>query len=49
MTADNGTGNFVKVPQRLGVRIAIPRDQPLFERLRPGMSVEMTIETATGS
>lgn len=49
MTADNGTGNFVKVPQRLGVRISITRDQPLFERLRPGMSVEMTIDTQTGS
>lgn len=45
MTADNGTGNFVKVPQRLGVRIAIDRDQPLFERLRPGMSVEIRVDT----
>jgi multidrug resistance efflux pump len=44
---DNGTGNFVKVPQRIGVRIGIPRDQPLFRRLRPGMSVEMSIDTVS--
>ncbi|WP_296248403.1 HlyD family secretion protein [Pseudomonas sp. UBA4194] len=49
MTADNGTGNFVKVPQRLGVRIAIDKDQPLFDRLRPGMSVEITVHTQKGS
>lgn len=49
MTADNGTGNFVKVPQRLGVRVAITKDQPLFDRLRPGMSVEISIDTACGS
>lgn len=49
MTADNGTGNFVKVPQRLGIRIAIAKGQPLFDRLRPGMSVEVTIDTAKGS
>lgn len=36
---DNATGNFVKVPQRLGVLIAIDRGQELADRLRPGMSV----------
>ena len=45
VTADNGTGNFVKVPQRIGVRVAIPADQQWFERLRPGMSVEISIDT----
>ena len=41
---DNATGNFIKVPQRIGVRIAIDPDQPLSERLRPGMSVEARVE-----
>jgi multidrug resistance efflux pump len=42
---DNATGNFVKVPQRIGVRIAIDPGQPLAARLRPGMSVEASVET----
>ena len=36
---DNATGNFVKVPQRIGIRIAIDPGQEDFARLRPGMSV----------
>ena len=36
---DNATGNFVKVPQRIGVRLSIDPAQALFARLRPGMSV----------
>jgi multidrug resistance efflux pump len=42
---DNATGNFVKVPQRIGVRIIVDPDQPLAARLRPGMSVEATVHT----
>jgi multidrug resistance efflux pump len=42
---DNATGNFVKVPQRIGVRIAIDPGQKLLERLRPGMSVEVRVHT----
>lgn len=42
---DNATGNFVKVPQRIGVRIAVDPDQALAGRLRPGMSVEATVYT----
>lgn len=42
---DNATGNFVKVPQRIGVRIAIDPGQKLLERLRPGMSVEVHVHT----
>ncbi|WP_213881831.1 HlyD family secretion protein [Pseudomonas sp. dw_358] len=45
VTSDNGTGNFVKVPQRIGVRVNIPADQHWFDRLRPGMSVEITVDT----
>jgi membrane fusion protein (multidrug efflux system) len=37
---ENATGNYVKVVQRLPVRIAIGPGQPGIDRLRPGMSVE---------
>ncbi len=42
---DNATGNFVKVPQRIGVRIRIEADQPRFAELRPGMSVRVRVDT----
>ena len=45
---DNATGNFVKVPQRIGVRIAIDPRQSLADRLMPGMSVEVRVTTKTG-
>jgi multidrug resistance efflux pump len=43
--ADNATGNFTKIPQRLPVRIAVDASQPLAERLRPGMSVLVSVDT----
>ncbi|MBY8822467.1 HlyD family secretion protein [Sphingomonas colocasiae] len=43
--ADNATGNFVKVAQRIAVRIRIDPGQPAARRLRPGMSVEARIDT----
>jgi multidrug resistance efflux pump len=42
---DNATGNFVKVAQRIAVRISIDPGQPLAARLRPGMSVVARIRT----
>lgn len=45
---DNATGNFVKVAQRIAVRIAIDPNQPRAARLRPGMSVEVSIDTRNG-
>jgi RND family efflux transporter MFP subunit len=42
---DNATGNFVKVPQRIGIRIAIDPGQTLASRLAPGMSVEASVDT----
>jgi multidrug resistance efflux pump len=42
---DNATGNFVKVAQRIAVRIRIDPNQPLADRLRPGMSVVARINT----
>jgi multidrug resistance efflux pump len=43
---DNATGNYVKIAQRIPVRIAIEAGQPLAARLRPGMSVVTSIDTA---
>lgn len=37
---ENATGNYVKVVQRLPVRIRFDKNQQGLERLRPGMSVE---------
>ncbi len=48
IVADNATGNFVKVAQRISVRIAIDPDQPIAERLRPGMSVQAEVDTSSG-
>ena len=42
---DNATGNFVKVAQRIAVRLAIDPGQVGAARLRPGMSVEVRIAT----
>jgi membrane fusion protein, multidrug efflux system len=42
---DNATGNFTKVVQRVPVRIELDKNQPLLERLLPGMSVVTNIRT----
>ncbi|ODJ91331.1 multidrug transporter EmrA [Pseudomonas viridiflava] len=47
LPADNATGNFVKISQRIPVRIIVDDNQPLLERLRPGMSVVASIDTST--
>ncbi|AJA08115.1 secretion protein HlyD family protein [Sphingopyxis fribergensis] len=49
LKADNATGNFVKVAQRIAVRIKIDDKQPMAARLRPGMSVEVHVDTNSGS
>lgn len=45
---DTGSGNFVKVPQRIAVRIRIDPAQKLAARLGPGMSVIATVDTDSG-
>lgn len=45
ITPDNATGNFVKIAQRIPVRISIDPNQELAARLRPGMSVVASIDT----
>ena len=42
---DNATGNFTKIVQRVPVRIALPSENPLTARLRPGLSVTVTVDT----
>jgi len=44
ISPDNATGNFVKIAQRIPVRIKITSDNTA--HLRPGMSVEVNIDTA---
>lgn len=43
---DNATGNYTKVVQRVPVRIELDADQPLVDRLRPGMSAAVTVDTS---
>jgi multidrug resistance efflux pump len=48
ITPDNATGNYVKIAQRIPVRISIDADQALAQRLEPGMSVVVSIDTTSG-
>ncbi|MFL6710947.1 MAG: HlyD family secretion protein [Massilia sp.] len=48
LAPDNATGNYVKIAQRIPVRISIDPGQALAARLRPGMSVVANIDTASG-
>ena len=45
---DNATGNFTKIVQRVPVRIALPANSLLAGRLRPGLSVTVTVDTRDG-
>lgn len=47
LPADNATGNYVKVAQRIPVRIRIDAGQEALQRLAPGMSVVVGIDTAS--
>lgn len=40
---ENATGNYIKVVQRMPVRIRLDAHQESLDRLRPGMSVEATV------
>jgi membrane fusion protein, multidrug efflux system len=42
---ENATGNFTKVVQRIPVRILPVAGNPLAGRLRPGLSVEVRVDT----
>jgi len=40
---DNATGNYVKVVQRIPVKIKINAGADVIEKLRPGMSVKVSV------
>jgi len=42
---DNATGNYVKVVQRIPVKIKINASKEILEKLRPGMSVNVSVIT----
>jgi multidrug resistance efflux pump len=46
LPADNATGNYVKIAQRIPVRIRIDPGQAKARRLAPGMSVIVSIDTS---
>jgi len=41
---DNATGNYVKVVQRVPIRIELEKNSPLYAKLRPGMSVTVAVD-----
>lgn len=43
--ANPATGNYIKIAQRIPVRIDLDKGQPELARLRPGMSVSVDIDT----
>jgi membrane fusion protein (multidrug efflux system) len=45
---DNATGNFTKVVQRVPVKIVLDSNPSLGALVRPGMSVEATVDTGAG-
>jgi membrane fusion protein, multidrug efflux system len=45
---DNATGNFTKVVQRVPVKIVLDNNPSLGVLVRPGMSVEATVDTGAG-
>lgn len=44
---DNATGNFTKVVQRIPVKLTFDPGQPLADKVRVGMSVEVNINTSS--
>ena len=46
---ENATGNFTKIVQRVPVRIALPAGARLTGGLRPGLSVEVSVDTRGGT
>jgi membrane fusion protein, multidrug efflux system len=42
---DNATGNFTKIVQRVPIKIVLDQGESLAGRLRPGMSVKVSIDT----
>jgi membrane fusion protein (multidrug efflux system) len=47
LPAENATGNFTKIVQRVPVRILLDGDASALGRLRPGLSVVAKVDTRT--
>ncbi|QND68884.1 HlyD family secretion protein [Mesorhizobium loti] len=47
LPADNATGNFTRIVQRIPVKIALDLGQPSLDRLRPGMSAFVALSPAS--
>lgn len=45
--ANPATGNYIKIAQRIPVRIDLEQGQPELAQLRPGMSVSVDVDTKT--
>lgn len=45
LPAENSTGNFTRVVQRISVKIALEKDQKQKVFLKPGMSVEVSVDS----
>ncbi|WP_299891684.1 HlyD family secretion protein [uncultured Ruegeria sp.] len=45
LPSDNATGNFIRVVQRIPVKVSIEPESPLFSRLRAGMSAKVRVDT----
>lgn len=48
LPADNATGNFTKITQRVPVRVRLPADAVGNGVLRPGLSVTVEVDSRTG-
>lgn len=48
LPAENATGNFTKVVQRIPVKITVPEEEIVSGHLRAGMSVVVEVDTRTG-
>jgi membrane fusion protein, multidrug efflux system len=46
--AENATGNFTKIVQRVPVRVVIDNGDPALVRLRPGLSTIVNVDTREG-
>jgi len=49
LPAENATGNFTKIVQRVPVRLRVDADPALRERLLPGLSVTVDVDTRGGA
>jgi membrane fusion protein, multidrug efflux system len=44
---ENATGNFTKIVQRVPVKVTLDVNDPILDRIRPGLSVEVDVDSRT--